>query len=319
MNPPASLRREAPAQTECGFLADLVAGLSAHPRRLSPKYFYDAKGSALFEEITQLPEYYPTRTEIGILEAHARDLARFVPDGAALVEFGSGSSAKVRILLREMPQLAAYVPVDISGEFLGEAAEALRAEAPGLVIAPVAADFTQNFDLPDVCAGRPLVGFFPGSTIGNFEPREAAGFLRNARRVLGEGARMVVGVDLVKDARVLHAAYNDSAGVTAAFNLNMLAHANAALGADFDLDGFRHKAFFNAPLARIEMHLVSQRAQAVHVGGRTFRFAAGETIHTECSHKYTRDSFAALAAQAGWRVEATFADAQDWFLVAVLG
>ncbi|GGF72129.1 dimethylhistidine N-methyltransferase [Azorhizobium oxalatiphilum] len=307
----------APA-TGSAFASDLAAGLSSRPKRLAPKYFYDAAGSALFEDITALPEYYPTRTEMQILRERAGEIGALVPQDAVLVEFGSGSSAKVRLLLEEMPQLAAYVPVDISGDFLEEAAQALRAEVPGLPVLPVAADFTQAFDLPQDVRDLPRIGFFPGSTIGNFDPDAARDFLGNALHTLGPGSRLIVGVDLVKDPRLLNAAYNDAAGVTARFNLNLLTRANRELGTDFDPDAFAHRAFFNAPSSRIEMHLVSRSPQAIHLGGRTFPFAAGESLHTESSYKYTPASFAALARSAGWTPEALWTDRDRLFSVHVL-
>ena len=294
------------------FARDVIAGLSAKPKLLWAKYFYDDRGSELFEQITALPEYYPTRTELGILEARADDIARLIPAGAALVEFGSGSTAKARIVLRAA-QVVAYVPVDISAGFLNSEAARLRRDLPHLRILPVAADFTKPFALPAAISGRPRVGFFPGSTIGNFEPTQAADFLRHAARLLGAGAHFIVGVDLVKDERVLHAAYNDAAGVTAAFNLNLLRRINNELGADFDLGCFRHKAFFNQAQHRIEMHLESRVAQSVLVCGRVIQFAAGETIHTESSYKYTVESFQALAAQAGWSPAAVWTDAKGYF------
>lgn len=300
------------------FACDLARGLAASPKRLAPKYFYDALGSALFEEITDLPEYYPTRTEMAILRTHAADIAALVPAGAALVEFGSGSSTKVRLLLSHLRDLFAYVPVDISGAFLEEAAQALRADVPGLTVLPVAADFTQPFALPDAVRGHPLVGFFPGSTIGNFDPDEARRFLANAKGTLGAGAHMVVGVDLVKDPRVLHAAYNDAAGVTARFNLNLLHRANRELGTDFDVAAFSHRAVFNAPASRIEMHLVSRRPQVVHLNGRTFSFAEGENLHTESSYKYTCDSFTELAESVGWTSQAVLTDPSGLFSVHIL-
>lgn len=300
------------------FAADLARGLSAHPKRLAPKYFYDAAGSELFEDITRLPEYYPTRAEMEILTTHAADIAALVPEGAALVEFGSGSSTKVRLLLSHLRDLFAYVPVDISAAFLEEAAETLRADVPGLTVLPVAADFTQPFPLPEAVRGRPLVGFFPGSTIGNFDPEEAKRFLSTARDTLGAGAHMVVGVDLVKDPRVLHAAYNDAAGVTARFNLNVLHRANRELGTDFDVAAFSHRAVFNAPASRIEMHLVSRRRQVVHLAGRAFSFAEGENLHTESSYKYTPASFIDLAQRAGWTSQAVLTDAAGLFSVHIL-
>jgi dimethylhistidine N-methyltransferase len=300
------------------FARDLLAGLSARPKHLPPKYFYDAAGSQLFERITELPEYYPTRIELEILADHAEDIAAFLPDGAALIEFGSGSSAKVRLLLRKLPRLGAYVPVDISAEFLEQEAARLRREFPRLKVVPVAADFTRPFALPGSVGNPALAGFFPGSTIGNFEPDAARNFLRLAGRVLGQRATFVVGVDLVKDRYVLERAYADDAGVTAQFNLNVLARANREIEANFDLSAFAHRAFYDAERSRIEMHLVSRAAQTVRVLGRSFAFAAGESIHTENSYKYTVDAFLTLAGQAGWRSAAVFLDADALFSVHVL-
>ena len=299
------------------FARDVVSGLTAARKTLPAKYFYDDRGSALFEAITTLPEYYPTRTELGILEARAGEIAALMPPGAALIELGSGSTTKARILLRRRA-IAAYVPVDISAGFLKREAARLRRDLPWLRIVPVAADFTKPFELPPEIRARSRVGFFPGSTIGNFEPADAAEFLRHAGRLLGPGARLVVGVDLVKDTAVLNAAYDDAAGVTAAFNLNLLSRINAELGADFDLDCFRHAAFFNRAESRIEMHLVSRDAQQVHVADRTISFGRGETIHTENSYKYTIESFRALAAAAGWSPLAVWTDAQAYFSVHAL-
>ena len=300
------------------FARDLVAGLRATPKRIPPKYFYDAAGSRLFERITTLPEYYPTRAEMQILRERAGAVAALVPAEGALVEFGSGSSAKVRLLLARMPKLRAYVPVDISGEFLGEEARRLRAEHSSLQVVPVAADFTKPFALPEAVRGLPRAGFFPGSTIGNFDPDDAKAFLRNAAGVLGGGAAFIVGVDLVKDEAILNRAYDDAQGVTAAFNLNLLARANRELKADFDLDGFAHHAFFNEEQSRIEMHLVSRKVQQVHVGGATFTFDEGETIHTENSYKYTVDGFLRLAAEAGWRGSDVWTDKDRLFSVHAL-
>lgn len=316
---PVALRRQGPAVHEPGgFRADLIAGLAGVPKRIPPKYFYDEAGSELFEQITALPEYYPTRTEFGILEDHVSALMALVWPDAALVEFGSGSSAKVRLILDKLDNLAHYVPVDISADFLSGASAALRAEFPELSVLPVAADFTRPFDLPAQVVGHPLVGFFPGSTIGNFEPTEAKAFLRNAGAILGKGAPLIVGVDLIKEVGVLHAAYNDAAGVTAAFNLNVLARANRELGTAFDLDAFEHRAFFNARLSRIEMHLRSRRSQTVRIGAAAITFAAGEAIHTESSYKYSIESFIALAAEAGWSSEAVWTDDKKFFSVHVL-
>jgi dimethylhistidine N-methyltransferase len=316
----ASASSGSAARDEAGsdFARDLLAGLSAHPKRLPPKHFYDAAGSRLFERITALPEYYPTRTELRILSDHAGDIAAFIPDGAALVEFGSGSSTKVRLLLGKLPRLGAYVPVDISAEFLGHETARLRREFPHLAIVPVAADFTRPFALPRGLAKHPLAGFFPGSTIGNFEPGAARDFLRLAARILGPEAIFVIGVDLVKDRCVLEPAYDDAAGVTAQFNLNVLARANRELGASFNLAAFEHRAFYDAERHRIEMHLVSRIAQTVWVLGRSFSFAAGESIHTESSYKYTVEAFTSLAGEAGWHSAALFVDDDALFSVHVL-
>ena len=300
------------------FLADVWDGLGARRKSLPAKYFYDAAGSALFEKITVLPEYYPTRTELRILDERGPEIAARLPEGAALVEFGSGSTVKLRRLLRHLPGLSAYVPVDVSGEFLAEQARVLRADFPDLPVEPVAADFTRPFTLPPSLSGRPLAGFFPGSTIGNFEPAEAARLLDVFGRILGEGATLILGVDLVKDRDVLEAAYDDAAGVTAAFNLNLLHRINRELGGDIDPASFAHRALFNEAESRIEMHLVSRVAQTVRVAGRAFPFAEGESIHTENSCKYTIESFRALAARAGWSALDAWTDPDGLFSVHAL-
>jgi len=300
------------------FARDVVAGLTAHPKRLSPKYFYDKTGAQLFEAITALPEYYLTRCELEILEERAREMARLFPVSSALIEFGSGSSRKVRILLASVPMITAYVPVDISSEMLIQEAQELRRDYPRLAVLPVEADFTQPFALPSAVAGLGHTGFFPGSTIGNFEPQEAVAFLRHAGRMLGRGATLIIGVDLVKDASTLHAAYNDAAGLTAKFNLNLLARINRELGADFDLGKFDHRAFYNAERHRIEMHLVSRKRQNVDVAGQRIEFQIGETIHTENSYKYTLDYFTALARGAGWSSLAVWTDAEANFSIHAL-
>jgi len=315
--PYAALRYET-TEIEPPFARDVVSGLTARPKRLPPKYFYDEAGAQLFEEITALPEYYPTRCELAILRERAADIARFFPEGSALVEFGSGSSRKVRILLAAAPTIAAYVPVDISSEMLSQEAEALRRDHPQLAVLPVEADFTQPFVLPAEVAGRARTGFFPGSTIGNFEPHEASAFLRHAGRMLGGGASLIIGVDLVKEASILHAAYNDAAGVTAKFNLNLLARINRELDGDFDLASFSHKAFYNSVRQRIEMHLVSKQRQKVKVGGRVIEFRAGETIHTENSYKYTLETFGALARGSGWTPMSVWTDAGGNFSIHAL-
>jgi dimethylhistidine N-methyltransferase len=290
-------RQTQPANT---FAADVIAGLSAKPKYLPPKYFYDLAGSALFERITQLPEYYPTRSELGILEKHAPAIASLFPPGCALLEFGAGASTKARILLGVAASVEAYVPIDISGDFLQQDAARLRRDFPHLAIHPVVADFTTMIEPPSEVVGKPRAGFFPGSTIGNFEPHEAAGFLRRAGRILGSGAVLVVGVDLVKAPDILYRAYNDAEGVTARFDLNLLARINRELGANFDLDAFEHHAFYNAERSRIEMHLASTKRQKVRICDTTIEFRAGETIHTENSYKYSIESFRALAHGSGW-------------------
>jgi dimethylhistidine N-methyltransferase len=304
-----------PSKTAAAFAADVLAGLQAQRKALPAKYFYDSTGSRLFERISELPEYYPTRTELGILREHAADIAARLPDNAALVEFGSGASTKASILLSAAPQIAAYVPVDISSEVLHQEADVLRRSFPRLKVIPVDADFSQPFDLPAELATLPRAGFFPGSTIGNFEPHEACTFLRNAGRILGRGAAFLIGVDLVKDRAVLNAAYNDAAGVTAQFNLNLLARINRELGANFNLKCFEHHAFFNRERSRIEMHLASIKRQKVKLLGETIEFRAGETIHTENSHKYGyRDSRLLLRA-AGWGLIGEWTDDKEWFSI----
>ncbi|MBN3789866.1 L-histidine N(alpha)-methyltransferase [Burkholderia sp. Ac-20353] len=300
------------------FERDLIDGLSRRPRSIPPKYFYDAAGSALFDQICALPEYYPTRTELGILRAHAADIVRRVGPHADIVEFGAGSLEKIRVLLdafaaEQAP--ARYVPVDISADYLHDAAARLRAAYPWLDVAPLAADYTKADELAALSASpRRRIGFFPGSTIGNFSPDEADAFLHDAARLL-RGGGLLIGADLVKNPDTLHRAYNDAQCVTAQFNLNLLARANAELGADFDLDGFTHCAFYDLQLQRIEMHLVSERAQTVRVCGRTFRFEAGERIHTENSYKFTIDGFQAIARRAGFVPDTVWTDDARLFSV----
>ncbi len=300
------------------FGRDLIDALATRPRSISPKYFYDAAGSALFDRICELPEYYPTRTEHAILERHAAEIAAAIGADANLIEFGAGSLAKIRFVLDaclagEPP--ASYVPVDISAAYLREAAGALRRHYPALNIEPVAADYLQN-EAMQALARVPdrRVGIFFGSTIGNFSSEEAATFLSRAA-ALFTGGGLLIGVDLVKDVAVLNRAYNDAAGVTAAFNLNLLVRANAELGADFELDDWAHRAFYDTHLQRIEMHLVSLRRQTVHVAGRAFEFAEGETIHTENSRKFTIDGFRAMAERAGFRPGAVWTDEAQLFSV----
>jgi len=293
------------------FAAELAAGLRATPRSVSPKWFYDAAGSALFDRICELPEYYPTRTELALLDRHAEALAARIGPGAEIVEFGAGSSVKVRVLLDALQAPRRFVPVDISGEHLAEAATRLHADYPRLDVHPLAADFTVGTLVLPAAAGR-RVGFFPGSSIGNFDPAEAERLLTRFAGWL-DGGGLLIGVDLVKAPAVLHAAYNDSLGVTAAFNLNLLARANRELGADFDLADWDHSAFYNPPLSRIEMHLVSRRRQQVSFGGERFDFAEGDSVHTENSYKYTVEGFQDLARRAGWTPRAVWTDAARRF------
>jgi dimethylhistidine N-methyltransferase len=301
------------------FEADVLEGLHAIPKHVPAKYFYDAAGSRLFERITELPEYYPTRCELRILRRHAADIAKLIPPGAALVEFGSGSSRKARILLSRAPTLAAYVPVDICGEMIEQEAIELRSDFPQLKVLPVTADICKPFELPREAKTAPArVGFFPGSTIGNFEPHEAAAFLRNAASILGSGATLIVGVDLIKSADVLNAAYNDAEGITARFNLNLLTRINRELGGTFRLDTFEHHAFYNRERHRIEMHLASLKRQRVKVAGDTIDFRAGETVHTENSYKYSVESLAALARGVGWLPVRAWTDSRKYFSIQIL-
>ena len=296
--------------------AEVLAGLSLQQKHISPKYFYDERGSELFDQITALPEYYLTRTEIGIMQAHLPEMAELVGPQASVIEFGSGSSVKIRLLLKRLLRPAAYVPVDISGDYLEVMARQLSADFPNIEILPVYADFTQPFDLPNpkVPPRRNLV-YFPGSTIGNFTTPEAQSLLRVMRQEAKEGGALLIGVDLKKDRRVLEAAYNDAAGVTAAFNLNVLARLNRELDANFDLSRFEHSAVYDEINGRIEMRLVSPKAQRVTLAGQTVAFAAGEYIITEYSHKYSLEEFAAMAKAAGFQRERVWLDSSALFSV----
>ena len=298
------------------FLEDVVAGLALEQKALAPKYFYDARGSELFEEICELPEYYPTRTEVALTQAHIDDIARFADDGSTdgveLIEYGSGASTKTRILIARLKP-AVYVPVDISASALRGAAGQLAAEFAWLNICAVTGDFGRPLAIPAFGgAGRKVV-YFPGSTIGNLRREEALAFLRMTRAQVGPGGAMLVGVDLKKDPNVLHAAYNDAKGVTAQFNLNLLHRINRELGGNFEVEKFAHYAFYNAAMGRIEMHLASLQPQTVDIGRYRFSFATGESIHTENSCKYAVEEFRALAAQAGFRGEAVWTDPDGLF------
>jgi len=300
------------------FARDVIAGLSGTPKTLQAKYFYDARGSELFEDICGLAEYYPTRTEAKLLSDISGEIASLIPDNAALVEFGSGASAKTRTLLDAAPQLSAYVPIDISEEALAIAAASISRDYPSLNVRPLVADFTSVMALPLVARGRPKVGFFPGSTIGNFTHTDAVRFLKRASALLGPESRFILGADLVKDLNVLVRAYDDGKGVTAAFNLNLLTRINRELDGDIDPSRFQHRALWNDEHSRIEMHLVSRTAQRVEVAGRSFAFAHGETIHTENSHKFTRGSLETIAAKAGWTTERYWQSQAPEFAVMVM-
>lgn len=306
------------AGTRNAFLDDVIAGLGRPRKSIPPKYFYDERGSKLFEQITQTPEYYVTRTEIAILRRFASEIAELCRGRTALVEFGSGNSIKARILLEASPWIETYAPCDISAESTAQETARLARDLPAVKTVPVIGDFAAVIDLPDLIPREQTAALFLGSTIGNFTPADAKALLANFGAILGGEALLFVGVDLVKDTSVLDRAYNDAAGVTAAFNLNLLRRINRELGGDFDLDQFAHRAFFNARQSRIEMHLVSRRAQCVHIGGRSFSFCAGETIHTENSYKYTVPSFVELARAAGWRPLMTWTDAAPAFCVHAL-
>lgn len=305
---------------------DVTRGLTATPKRLPSKYFYDEVGAHLFERITELDAYYPTRTEISILERYGAEIARAVGEDAAIVEFGSGSGEKTWILLRHLESPVAYVPVDISRAQLVEFAGRVAGEMPELKVMPVCADYTVSFELPELPAeATRSVGFFPGSTIGNFEPAEAATFLRGVRKLLGDDGGLLLGIDLRKDPAIIELAYNDPEGVTAEFNLNLLARINRECGADFDPKAFEHLAFFDGAASRIETRIVSRAAQTVRVCPDPeetepveVRFEEGEFIITEYSHKYDLENFGRLAESTGWRIDRVWTDERDWFAVVLL-
>ena len=295
------------------FRQDVIAGLSMHRKSLPCRWLYDERGSELFEQITQLEEYYPTRVETGILRSNAAEIAGFVGKGATLIEYGAGAGIKTEILIAALEAPRLYVPVDISGDFLDQAVISLRHRFPNIGIWPIVADFTEDFEIP---AGIPLKGrsaFFPGSTIGNLDHAETVSFLRRVHRHVGPRGTAVIGADLTKDARILRAAYNDSRGVTAEFNLNLLARINRELDGDFRLDRFVHEVRWNAANSAIEMHLVSTQAQTVTVDGQSFDFAAGESIHTETSRKYGVKTLSAIVESAGWYIDEMWTDARQSF------
>jgi dimethylhistidine N-methyltransferase len=298
------------------FLQDVLAGLSQQQKQLPCKYFYDERGSQLFEDICQLDEYYLTRTELTIMEDHADEMGQQIGPGAMLVEYGSGSSIKTRILLDNLPDPTAYVPVDISGDHLYQTAEELREDYPEIEILPVCADFNKKFSLPT--AAKPpthAAVYFPGSTIGNFRPAQARRLLRGIGQICGSGGGLLIGVDLQKDPRVIEAAYNDRHGVTGQFNLNLLHRINRELEADLNVDEFEHDAIYNRKAGRVEIYLVSKTDQTATIQGHDVHFQAGERIHTEDSHKYTIDGFAAMARESGLSLHRAWIDDDEYFAV----
>lgn len=306
------LHGEAPSQETFGDA--VLAGLAQRPRRLPPKFFYDEHGSRLFDAICDLPEYYPTRTEMGILEHCTAEVAALAGGGSTLIEIGSGATRKIRLLLESL-RPRHYAGVDISHDFLKESVHQLAHDYPWLEAHAVCADFAGDFDVPNFDSAGSRILFFPGSTIGNFEPHDALALLRRLRRMAQPVGALLIGVDLKKEPSVLHAAYNDSQGVTAAFNLNLLHRIRNELDAKLNVDGFTHRAFYNADFGRIEMHLVSRRPQNIRVLGQKFNFAAGESIHTENSYKYSIDQFHALARRAGFKPRRVWTDGAQLFSV----
>jgi len=301
---------------DTAFRADVLAGLSEAQKAIPARWLYDDAGSQLFEDITQVPEYYPTRAETEILKAHGQDFAALIGTGRAVVEFGSGSSVKTPLLLSAIAP-AAYIPLDISGDFLRAAADELSGKFPDLPVYPVEADFMRQVELPDEVQALPKLGFFPGSTIGNMVARTAVDLLRSMRETLGEGAKLLIGMDLIKQEEVLVAAYDDKAGVTAEFNRNLLRRVNRELSGDIPVEQLVHEARWNDEYARIEMHLVAEVDLQFSVGGTTFRMAAGETIHTENSHKFNRRTSNMLLLAGGWEPQARWLDGAQRFSLIV--
>ena len=293
---------------------EVLQGLASRPRRIAPKFFYDERGSRLFDAICALPEYYPTRTEMGILESCADDVARMAGPDSSLIELGSGASKKIRLLL-EAIRPRRYLGIDISREFLRQSVEHLAHDYPWIEVHAACADFMQDFELPGGAGEGKKLAFFPGSTIGNFEPHDALAFLQRVRRLVQPDGALLIGVDLKKNPQLLHAAYNDSAGITAQFNLNLLLRLRDELGAELDPQGFRHRAFYNTVRGRIEMHLVSRRAQDICLLGQRFHFDPGESIHTENSYKYSVEEFHAIARGAGLQPRQVWLDSARHFSV----
>ncbi len=314
-----AVRKAASPWASSEFAMRVLDGLGQRQKRLPCKYFYDAQGSELFEKITRLPEYYLARAETAILEAHAAEIADGMPEGTVVVEFGSGSSRKTEILLNSLPQPRAYIPIDVSEDALCGAKQRLAKRFPALAVYPIAADFARGAALPSPFRPAPKIGFFPGSTIGNFAPPDAIALLRVMRAMLAPGGRLIIGADLKKDPRILVRAYDDSAGTTAAFNLNLLARINRELEGTFDLGLFRHEAIYDPREGRMEMRLRAKKAHGARVLGREFQFLVGEAIHTENSYKFSIPQFLELAGQGGWQPRRLWQDAQNFFSVHELG
>lgn len=296
---------------------EILSGLRSTPKTISPKYFYDAKGSALFEQITDLPEYYLTRTEMMLFDRHLAEIARLLPKDLCVIEYGSGSSLKIRKLLETLTP-SAYVPVDISAEHLEHNAKTLHADFPQIAVYPVCADFSQPFELPAAVADFSKLAFFPGSSLGNFDPQDAARFLANVRHTVGEHGALLIGVDRKKSVRVLEQAYDDAAGVTARFNLNVLSHINDTLLADFDQDAFEHVARYNPDAGCIQMFLRSRADQQVTIAGEQIVLRANEEVHTENSYKYHPEEFLQLAGNVGFAEISRWSDERNWFTLYLL-
>jgi L-histidine N-alpha-methyltransferase len=297
------------------FEADVIEGLSQSQKTIPCRWLYDERGSELFEDITLLPEYYPTRTETEILSQYAPEIASYIGSRATVVEYGAGASVKTRILIDALEELSTYIPVDISAEFLRSSAAALKEDYPNVKIEPVVADFMSPIDLPVKFANGVRVGFFPGSTIGNLDHTEITNFMKQVRIDLGPGSQFILGADLIKDLDILIPAYDDAAGVTSEFNLNLLRRANRELEANFDLASFTHEARWNQDASRIEMHLVSARDQSVGISGKTFSFLAGETVHTENSRKFDIHMLQNIISECGWELTTSWADEDNLFSV----
>jgi dimethylhistidine N-methyltransferase len=305
------------APEESDFLAEVVEGLSQQPKRIPPKFFYDKRGSELFDEICNQPEYYLTQTETGILKEHAGNIAKYIEPECVIVELGSGASEKVRLLFDSIKP-SGYMGVDISKEFLLDSTQRLAKDFPWLDVHAVCTDFSRQFELPDQFNGSQKVVFFPGSSIGNFEPEAALDLLKRIAEAIGAGGKLLIGVDLKKDKEVLNAAYNDGAGITEEFNLNLLQRMQDELQAEVDVDAFSHRAFYNDKQGRVEMHLVSDCDQIIEIDGNEFSFLENESIHTENSHKYHIEEFARLVLQANFEVEKVWTDSEQLFSVQLL-